>query len=107
MAEPALEEAAPEPLPSAGRVPPAAAAAAPAAFEAGLEALEEEEAEEAAAAAPRLLFSFRFFLSRLAKKSSRLLSSVSAMAAAPNGGAKCVSGCVWGGGVWGASRANR
>lgn len=67
----ALEAAAaPEPPPSVGRGAPAAAPAA-------LEAL-----EAAAAAALRLLFSFRFFLSRLAKKSSRLRSSVSAMAAA-------------------------
>lgn len=71
----ALEAAAaPEPPPSVGRGVPAAA---PAALEPALEAL-----EAAAAAALRLLFSFRFFLSRLAKKSSRLRSSVSAMAAA-------------------------
>lgn len=88
LAEPLLEAAAPEPPPSVGRGPPAAAAA-PAALEAALEALEAVEA----AAALRPLFSFRFFLSRLAKKSSRLLSSVSAMApagpgAAPNGGGR-------------------
>lgn len=71
----ALEAAAaPEPPPSVGRGVPAVA---PAALEPALEAL-----EAAAAAALRLLFSFRFFLSRLAKKSSRLRSSVSAMAAA-------------------------
>lgn len=91
LAEPVLEAAAPEPLPSAWRVPPADAAA-PAAFEAALEAPE-------AAAAPRLLFSFRFFLSRLAKKSSRLLSSVSAMAAAPVGGGRALSAAAPDGGA--------